>query len=111
MSLPSSNLIAGLAQVAQKATDLDASIAFYRDVLGLRFIARFDPPGFAFFDMGDGTRLLLEPPASPATLYFRVADVRATAAELKAKGVQFIQDPQVIFKDEQGQFGPAGEEE
>jgi catechol 2,3-dioxygenase-like lactoylglutathione lyase family enzyme len=48
----------GLHQVAQKADDLDASVAFYRDVLGLRLIARFDPPGLAFFELG-GSRLLL----------------------------------------------------
>ena len=37
----------GLHQVAQRADDLDASVDFYRDVLGLRLIARFDPPGLA----------------------------------------------------------------
>ena len=52
----------GLHQVAQKADDLDESVAFYRDVLGLRLIARFDPPGLAFLDLG-GSRLLLEPAA------------------------------------------------
>ena len=36
--------VRGLHQVALRATDLDASIAPYRDLLGLRFIARFDPP-------------------------------------------------------------------
>ncbi|MBW3614764.1 MAG: VOC family protein [Actinobacteria bacterium] len=40
-----------LHQVAQRARDLGPAIEFYRDVLGLRFIARFDPPGLAFFDM------------------------------------------------------------
>ena len=61
-----------LHQVALQATNLDAAVNFYRDILGLRFITRFDPPGLAFFDMG-GFRLLLSATASGATLYFRVS--------------------------------------
>ena len=52
------NGLGRLHQIALKATDLEASVAFYRDVLGLPLIARFDPPGLAFFDL-DGTRLML----------------------------------------------------
>jgi catechol 2,3-dioxygenase-like lactoylglutathione lyase family enzyme len=48
-----------LYQVGQRATDLDRAVAFYQDVLGLTFMAKFDPPGLAFFDLGN-TRLLLE---------------------------------------------------
>ncbi|MEX2279748.1 MAG: VOC family protein [Acidimicrobiia bacterium] len=33
-----------LRQVAQRAEDLDRAVTFYRDILGLRLIARFDPP-------------------------------------------------------------------
>jgi len=100
----------GLHQVAQKADDLDASVAFYRDVLGLPFVARFDPPGLAFFDLG-GTRLLLEGGAPPALLYLHVDDLEATYAALTEAGVVFESEPHTIFTDEQGQFGPAGEEE
>jgi catechol 2,3-dioxygenase-like lactoylglutathione lyase family enzyme len=38
----------GLLQVSLPASDLDASVAFYRDVLGVRLIARFDAAGIAF---------------------------------------------------------------
>jgi methylmalonyl-CoA/ethylmalonyl-CoA epimerase len=102
--------ITGLVQVAQRAPDLDASVAFYGDVLGLPLIARFDPPGIAFFDLG-GTRLFLEGDAPSSLLYLRVADVQQAAAALEAKGVTFEHAPQVIFKDDAGQFGAAGEEE
>ncbi len=102
--------IGPIHQIAQRATDLDRAIAFYRDLLGARFIARFDPPGLAFFDL-DGTRLLLEAVASSVTLYFRVANVRGAYDELRARGVQFIDEPHVIHRDDAGQFGPAGEEE
>jgi methylmalonyl-CoA/ethylmalonyl-CoA epimerase len=100
----------GLHQVAQKADDLDASVTFYRDVLGLRLIARFDPPGLAFFDLG-GSRLLLEQAAPPALLYLHVPDVDAASEELVAKGVELEHPPHTIFTDDAGQFGPAGQEE
>ena len=37
--------IDGILQVGLRATDPEASVVFYRDVLGLKLIARFDPPG------------------------------------------------------------------
>src|SRR3954465_9134635 len=97
----------GLTQVAQHVDDLDRAVAFYRDVVGLRLIARFDPPGLAFFDLGP-TRLLLEAGASPAPLYLAVDDVASSVEQLRAAGVVIESEPHTIFVDEQGQFGPAG---
>ncbi len=97
-------------QVAAHSDDLDRSIRFYRDVLGARFIARFEPPGLAFFAFGS-TRLLLEKNARPATLYFRVSDIHAAHRELVARGVEFTREPHLIHRDADGQFGPAGAEE
>jgi methylmalonyl-CoA/ethylmalonyl-CoA epimerase len=102
--------IEGLQQVAQGAKDLAASIAFYRDVLGLPFIAQFDPPGIAFFDLG-GTRLFLEKGDASALLYFRVPEIHAAYESLRGKGVKFEDEPHIIFRDEDGQFGAKGEEE
>ena len=99
-----------LHQVALGAPDLDASIAFYRDVLGAAFIARFDPPGLAFFDF-EGVRVLLERNASNGTLYFYVEDIDAAAAELSGRGVSIESGPLMIHRDEDGTFGPAGAEE
>jgi methylmalonyl-CoA/ethylmalonyl-CoA epimerase len=96
--------------VAQHAEDLDRAVAFYRDVLGLRLIARFDPPGLAFFDLG-ATRLLLEGGAPPALLYLGVDDVVATTERLRAAGVDIESEPHIIFVDEAGQFGSPGEGE
>ncbi len=42
-------------QIAQRAEDLDRAVDFYRDTLGVRFIARFDPPGLA--SSTSGTRV------------------------------------------------------
>jgi catechol 2,3-dioxygenase-like lactoylglutathione lyase family enzyme len=98
-------------QVALQATNLDAAVDFYRDVLGLRFVTRFDPPGLAFFDLGGGIRLLLSATASEATLYFRVANIQEAVKALKKRGVAFLQPPAMIHKDEGGELGKRGTEE
>ena len=100
----------GLCQVAQHVDDLDRATAFYRDVLELRLIARFDPPGLAFFDLGS-TRLLLETGAPPALLYLGVDDVAGVVSRLQARGVTIESPPHVIHVDEDDTFGPAGEAE
>ena len=100
----------GIRQVAQRARDLDRAVEFYRDTLGASFIARFDPPGLAFFQF-EGVRLLLEASASSTTLYFAVDDIEASAEELRRRGVVFEQEPQLVHRDDEGTFGTAGEEE
>ena len=97
-------------QVAVFARDLDEAIAFYRDTLGATFMAKFDPPGLVFFDFS-GTRVLLEKNGPKATVYFRVDDIQASYEELLSKGVKFLAAPQMIFRDDNGTFGAAGEEE
>ncbi|HEV8133091.1 MAG TPA: VOC family protein [Pyrinomonadaceae bacterium] len=97
-------------QIAVFAKDLDEAITFYRDILGATYITRFDPPGLVFFDFG-GTRLLLEKTGPKASVYFRVDDIYSAHEELKTKGIKFIADPHLIFRDENGIFGSAGEEE
>src|SRR5689334_10043206 len=97
-------------QIAVFAKDLDEAISFYRDTLGATYITKFDPPGLVFFDFG-GTRLLLEKTGPKASIYFRVDDINAAYNELKAKDVKFIAEPHLIFRDETGLFGTAGEEE
>jgi methylmalonyl-CoA/ethylmalonyl-CoA epimerase len=99
-----------LHQVAQHCDDLARAEAFYRDVLGLRHIATFDPPGLAFFDLGT-TRLLLEAGAPPALLYLGVADIDAAVDGVRAAGVAIESEPHRIHTDEAGQFGPPGNEE
>jgi methylmalonyl-CoA/ethylmalonyl-CoA epimerase len=102
--------LTGLRQVAQHVDDMDRAVAFYRDVLGLRLMARFDPPGLVFFDLGS-TRLLLEAGAPTAILYLGVADVVAATDELRRAGVAIESDPHIIYVDDEGRFGPPGEGE
>lgn len=99
-----------LHQVAQHATDLDRAARFYADLLGTQPVARFDPPGLLFFDL-DGTRLLLDRAAPAALIYLRVDDVRTSVEELRSRGVEITTEPHVIFSDESGLFGGAGEDE
>ena len=103
--------IGKLHQVALLATDLDRSIAFYRDILGLGYMDRYDPPGLAFFNLGGGTRLILSATSSKATLYFRVDDIEAAVAALAARGVFFLHKPSMIHRDEKGRLGKKGVEE
>ena len=100
-----------LAQVAQRATDLDRAAAFYERLLGSPPLARFDPPGLLFFSLGDGTRLLLEAGAPSSLLYLRVEDVGATVERLRADGVPVETEPHVIFSHEDDTLGPAGTDE
>jgi methylmalonyl-CoA/ethylmalonyl-CoA epimerase len=106
--------IDGLHQVALTTTDIGRSSRFYRETLGLKQIAVIDPPGLAFFDVG-GVRLSmmqdLSAEPSSSVIYFRVADIDAAVAVLKQKSVNLEQEPELVFRDSQGQFGEAGEEE
>ncbi|MFF1829372.1 VOC family protein [Paenarthrobacter sp. NPDC058040] len=97
-------------QVAQRAEDLDRAAAFYSALLGKGPQAVFDPPGLLFFDVG-GVRLLLEKGAPSALVYLEVADIHSAIEGIRARGVQIIAEPHVIFVHEDDRLGPAGSEE
>ena len=88
-----------LGQIAVTARDLDRATAFYRDILGLRFL--FRAPNLTFFDCG-GVRLMLGVPEVAAfdhpssILYFAVGDLDAAYAALAARGVAFTDRPHLI---------------
>jgi methylmalonyl-CoA/ethylmalonyl-CoA epimerase len=103
-----------LRQVAQPVKDLGRAVAFYRDVLGARLEATFNPPGLAFFDFS-GVRLMLDaiPEAQgrgASPLYFKVPDIHAACAALEERGVTIDSAPHLIQRDEQGVFGTPGME-
>ncbi len=106
--------ITGVQQFALTVSDLDRSKEFYESTLGLKMIARFDPPGLMFFYAGD-VRLSLQKvekvEAVSSVIYFRVDDIHASANVLKRNSVELELDPQLIFPDNEGHFGEAGEEE
>jgi len=89
-----------LGQVALTVSDVARSIAFYRDAVGLRFLFSAGPT-LAFLDLG-GVRLMLSgpegdfTPGSSTVLYIKVAEILASFAELKARGVGFVDEPHLI---------------
>lgn len=98
-----------LVQVALRATDLDRAVAFYEALLGARVVARFDPPGLAFFDLG-GVRLLLDAAGegAPSSLvYLGVDDVDAAVARAAEAGAALEGAPHVIFEHDDDRLGPA----
>ena len=103
-----------LHQLALTTADLEHSTRCYRDILGLSLITSFDPPGLAFFQVGD-LRLSIqkvdEVEAASSVLYFRVQDIVAATQSLKDNAIELEREPELIFRDDQGQFGEAGEEE
>lgn len=99
-----------IAQIAQRATNLDRAVVFYSHLLGQEVSARFDPPGLAFFNL-EGTRLLLDRGAPSALIYFAVDDVRSKTEELRAMGIQIAAEPHVIFTHENPSIGPIGTNE
>lgn len=98
-----------LVQIAQHADDLDRAADFYAVLLETPPVARFDDPGFVFFDL-DGVRLLLDRAAPPALVYLRVDNVHE-ALERLAGVVEVTTPPHVIFTHDADTLGPAGHEE
>jgi predicted enzyme related to lactoylglutathione lyase len=86
-----------IEQVAIPVRDVARATAFYRDQLGMKLLFEV-PPQLSFFDC-DGIRLALsissdpmyDPPGS--IVYYRVADIEASHAELEGRGVEFLRGP------------------
>ena len=55
-------------QIGLRISDLNRAVAFYSKLLESEVIARFDSPGFAFFDL-DGVRLFLDVNAPKSAVY------------------------------------------
>ena len=87
-----------IGQIAVLVQDVERATAFYRDVLGLRFLFAASP-GLAFFDCG-GVRLMLSKPegesGGTSTLYYVVSDIRAAHAALRARGADLVDEPHLI---------------
>lgn len=93
--------LSGIGQIAINVQDVERATAFYRDVLGMRFL--FAAPGLSFFDAG-GTRLMLARAERPdldhkaSIVYYRVADIEAAHAALAGRGVRFETGPHLVAR-------------
>lgn len=95
--------VSRIGQIAMTVGDLPRAVAFYRDVLGMRFL--FDaPPALAFFDC-DGVRLMMSLPeqagADPgrqfaSIIYYAVDDIQLAARALEGRGVVFEAAPHIV---------------
>jgi methylmalonyl-CoA/ethylmalonyl-CoA epimerase len=91
-----------IGQIAVNVQDVARATAFYRDVLGLRFLFAAGP-GLSFFDCG-GIRLMLSRAERPdldhkaSILYYQVEGIEAAHAALAAQGVRFETAPHLIAR-------------
>lgn len=96
-----SRLSGEIGQVSVPVRNIEKSISFYRDTLGLPFLFSA-PPGLGFFNC-NGVRLMLDAPAvahagKSSVIYFRTINIFETFQMLKAKGVLFESEPHLIAK-------------
>jgi methylmalonyl-CoA/ethylmalonyl-CoA epimerase len=97
--------VSRIGQIAMTVADLPRAVAFYRDVLGMRFLFEA-PPAMAFFDCG-GVRLMMSLPeqagADPgrqfaSIIYYTVDDIQQAARALEARGVLFEAAPHIVAR-------------
>lgn len=99
--LPNSPLgSATIGQIGLTITDLERTIVFYRDVLGMRLL--FEVPNMAFFAC-DTIRLMLSVAEKPedhfgSAIYFKVPDIQQSYETLTARGATFEGAPHVIAR-------------
>ena len=97
--------VSRIGQIAMTVGDLPRAVAFYRDVLGMRFLFEA-PPAMAFFDCG-GVRLMLSLPEQvgasagqqyASIIYYTVDDIQVAAGALEARGVLFEAAPHIVAR-------------
>jgi methylmalonyl-CoA/ethylmalonyl-CoA epimerase len=102
MSSPAPLAVSEIGQIAIIVGDVPQATAFYRDVLGLKFLFPAGPT-MAFLAAGSVRIMLTTPQGAGAVgknsiLYFKVADLAATHAAIVARGAKKESDPRLIAK-------------
>jgi len=100
--MKSESAISGIGQIAITVGDVEKSLSFYRDVLGLAFL--FSPgPNLAFLAAG-GVRLMLTTPQGVgeagrnSILYFKVPDITAAYDNFLERGAVSERPPGMAAK-------------
>ena len=94
--------IIGVGQIAIAVEDLERSVAFYREVMGLDCLFEV-PPTMAFFDCG-GIRLMVTTRQGEArdhrtsVIYYRVEDVERAWEVLAERGATPERNPRVTAR-------------
>lgn len=89
-----------IGQIAISVRDLERSKHFYQNILGMTFL--FDAGNMSFFQCGEIRFMIAgsDKPAAPSStiIYFRVQDIEATFAHLKAQGAVTQSEPHLVAK-------------
>ena len=93
----------GIGQLHITVSDLDASVGWYRDVLGLPHLFTVEGRPMAFLQAGS-VRLYLgatedERFRSRPVVYYDVDDVEAAYAEVTGRGAESLSGPHVVHRD------------
>jgi DNA-binding CsgD family transcriptional regulator/catechol 2,3-dioxygenase-like lactoylglutathione lyase family enzyme len=92
-----------IGQISRQVSDVPAAVRWYKDVLGLPHLYSFGD--LAFFDCA-GVRLYLslsdKSEFQESILYFQVENIHAAYDALRARGVQFLNAPQMIHRHADG---------
>ncbi|HEY7469562.1 MAG TPA: VOC family protein [Acidimicrobiia bacterium] len=91
-----------LSNVILRVSDLESSIVFWRDMVGLELL--WSSGEFAFFDLGDNRLVLNQPLAyqsqeSDTEIVLEVDDLYATHGEMRGRGVPFEVEPRPVTSD------------
>ncbi len=90
-----------IGQIAITVSDIEKSMLFYRDKIGLKYL--FHDANVAFFDL-KGIRLMLgknesvEKKPYGTIIYFTISDINAEFERIKNKGVKIIREPHFTAK-------------
>ena len=102
MTIAAPTALSEIGQIAIAVSDVAAATAFYRDVLGLKFLFGAGP-NLAFLAAGT-VRLMLTTPqghgevGKNSTLYFKVDDLAASHAAILSRGAKNERDPGFVAK-------------
>lgn len=90
-----------IGQISRSVKDIEASRAWYADVLGLEHLYTFGK--LAFFNC-NGLRLFLSEgeAAADSIVYFAVENIHAAQKALAARGAEFVNAPHMIHRHEDG---------
>ena len=94
--------LSDIGQITITVGDVAKATAFYRDVLGLKFLFPAGP-NLAFLAAG-GVRIMLSTPQGAgevgknSILYFKVADIAAAHAAIVARGAKNESEPRLVAR-------------
>lgn len=98
-----SHVLGAIGQIHISVTDVERSVEFYRDVLGLKHLFTVPGQAMAFFQAGD-VRLYLGVPENESfrsrpVIYYRVEDLDATYVAVLERGATSLEKPRKVHDD------------